>query len=141
MTGKFTPYPPFDEPWDADEEVGVRAAVDDYFGGWFEASPDRMRRALHPALVKRGLLDGHPEPDEEFPSEWQIDTFEKMVKWTAEGAGQQIAPEDRHWATRVIEIRGNAATAIAHSVPYIEYLHLIRTPDGWRIIASLWQAP
>ncbi len=141
MTGQLDPYPPFDEPWDAEDEAGVLIAVDDYFGGWFAADAIQMGRALHPSLVKRGLQDGEPEPDKQSPSGWQPTTREMMLKWTAEGAGQQIPPTDRHWKARVMEIRGNAATAVVHSVPYIEYLHLIRTPDGWRIIASLWQAP
>ena len=38
----------------ADEEAIVRCVLD-YFEGWFEADPERMRRALHPDLAKRSL--------------------------------------------------------------------------------------
>ena len=38
----------------ADEDAIVRCVLD-YFEGWFEADPERMRRALHPDLAKRSL--------------------------------------------------------------------------------------
>jgi len=45
---------PFDAPTSPTDEAAVRATVDDYFLGWYDADPERMRRALHPLLAKRG---------------------------------------------------------------------------------------
>ena len=30
------------------------------------------------------------------------------------------------------------ATAIVHSAVYIEYVHLMRTPGGWKIVNAFW---
>ena len=38
----------------SDDDAIVRCALD-YFEGWFDADPERMRRALHPELAKRSL--------------------------------------------------------------------------------------
>ena len=35
----------------------IVATVHDYYEGWFEGDAERMRRALHPDLVKRGIAD------------------------------------------------------------------------------------
>ena len=37
----------------ADSEDAVRSVVMDYVEGWFEGDAGRMKRALHPELVKR----------------------------------------------------------------------------------------
>jgi hypothetical protein len=33
------------------------------------------------------------------------------------------------------------ANATVRSAVYIEYLHLVRTREGWKIINALWQHP
>ena len=33
----------------------------------------------------------------------------------------------------------NIATAVVRSAQYREYLHLLRTPGGWRIVDAFWQ--
>jgi hypothetical protein len=29
-------------------------------------------------------------------------------------------------------------SAVVHALPFIDCLHLVRTPDGWRILNALW---
>jgi branched-subunit amino acid ABC-type transport system permease component len=38
----------------------------------------------------------------------------------------------------VIDVHGNVATVVVRSSVYREYLHLVRTPDGWKIANALW---
>ena len=111
----------------ADEEAIVRCILD-YFEGWFEADPERMRRALHPGLAKRAL-DGE-RLDE--------DTATGMIDATAAGAGRERDPEVRRIDVRVVEVYGDIATAVVDSNVYREYLHLVRTERGWVIVNALW---
>ena len=37
-----------------------------------------------------------------------------------------------------VQLDDGIATAIVRSAPYREYLHLVRTDDGWRIVNALW---
>jgi hypothetical protein len=111
----------------ADEDAVARCILD-YFEGWFEADPERMRRALHPALAKRAF-DGEGLDEETAPG---------MIDLTAAGAGRKRDSEGRRIDVRVIDVYGDIATAVVDSNVYREYLNLVRTENGWRIVNALW---
>ena len=117
----------------SDDELIV-AAVHDYFDGWFDADASRMERALHSELVKR--TSG---PDQ--ASTLGIITAEQMIEWTDHGEGSQIAERiaDRSIDVTVLDVRVDIATVVVRSEPYHEYLHLVRTRDGWKIANALWR--
>jgi hypothetical protein len=113
---------------DAADEAGVVAAVLDYFQGWFTGDAARMQRALHPALAKRALeADG--QSLDETTADW-------MIAATARGVGRRTT--DDHVDVTVDDIHGDVAAATVRSAPYREYVHLVRTPDGWRIVNTLY---
>jgi ketosteroid isomerase-like protein len=117
----------------SDEDLIV-AAVHDYFDGWFDGDADRMRRALHPDLVKRS-----PGPDQE--SALDFITADQMIGWTADGAGRRVAAglTDRGIEVDVLDVSGDIASVRVRSEPYHEYLHLVRAGDGWKIANALWR--
>ena len=111
----------------------VTRTVEDYFLGWYDGDPERMRRALHPDLAKRSYLsraDGPPL--------LRAVTATLMIGWTEEGEGRETDPAKRRLEIVVDEIHGAIATARVDSELYREYVHLARTPDGWRIVNTLW---
>ena len=111
----------------ADEDA-IRRCILDYFEGWFEADPERMRRALHPGLAKR-TRDGDGLDEE---------TARGMIDLTAAGAGRKHDSDERRIDVRVVEVYGDIATAVVDSNVYREYLHLVRAEDDWRIVNALW---
>lgn len=114
----------------------IVAAVHDYFDGWFDGDVSRMKQALHPDLVKRSSERDHA-------STLSFVTAEQMITWTGEGEGVRVARDlaDRSIAIEVLDVKKNMASALVRSEPYHEYLHLVRTPDGWKIANALWCAP
>lgn len=117
----------------ADDAAAIRATIDDYYLGWYDADGERMARALHPELAKRGWLrgrDGVPYI--------AVDTFATMVGFAAAGDGRQTDAAVRRYDIRVDDVSGDVASATVHAVPYVDYLHLVRTSDGWRIVNALW---
>lgn len=124
---------PATSPGDAD---AIAATIADYYLGWYDADPDRMARALHPDLAKRGWLQ-----DRQGEHSVDFDTFESMVEWTRNGQGRRSDPEERRYEVRAVEIHKDIASACVYAVPYVDYLHLVRTEDGWRIINALWRQP
>ena len=57
----------------------------------------------------------------------------------------EAAPDDvalveagRRYTVVVNDVYGDIAAAVIHAVPYVDYVHLIRTADGWRIANALW---
>ena len=110
------------------ERAAIVATALDYFEGWFDGDAERMDRALHPELAKRGPT-------------LRTSTKEQMVAWTAEGEGKTEDPgPGRRIDVTVVDVHGDIASAVVDSDVYREYLHLIRTDDGWRIVNALWQS-
>ncbi len=108
----------------------IVAVALDYFEGWFDGDPARMERALHPELAKRGVV----------PDGLARTTAARMVELTAEGAGRDKDVGARGIDITVEDVHGEIANVTVRSAVYREYLQLVRTPDGWKIVNALWQA-
>jgi hypothetical protein len=116
------------------DKAAVVACTLDYFNGWFDGDSQRMDRVLHPALAKRSLRQVDADSDE-----LRTVTKDQMVVWTAEGEGKSADPGgDRELDVEVVDLYGNIASVLVRSPVYREYLHLVRTDDGWRIANALW---
>ena len=132
-TGSTSAAAPASIPVTPADEAAIRATIDDYYLGWYDADGSRMARALHPDLAKRGWrLDGSSN------GIFDRDTRDTMVTYAAAGQGRRADEIDRRYDVDVNDVYGDIAAAVVHSVPYVDYLHLVRTPDGWRILNALW---
>jgi hypothetical protein len=56
-----------------------------------------------------------------------------------DGEGRRQDPGDRRIQVDVEQVYGTIANATVRSAVYVEYLQLVRTGDGWRIVNALWQ--
>jgi hypothetical protein len=110
----------------ANEEI-IQTALD-YFEGWYDGDVARMDRALHPALAKRsfgtGIRDGRS---------LNTLTATRMLELTASGEGADDGA-DRHLEVVIEDVHDRIASVTVRSAVYHEYLHLIHTHDGWKII-------
>jgi hypothetical protein len=107
----------------------IVATVRDYFEGWFDGDPERMERerALHKDLVKRRAGE-----------DLGVMTKERMLELTRRGEGKEDAA-DRTLDIAIEDVYGDIATVTVRSPVYREYVHLVRTRDGWKIANTLWQ--
>jgi len=120
------------EAWRTPDTSAPTAVVRDYYEGWYTADAARMARALHPALAKRSFgqnRDHAPELDET--------TADEMIAGTAAGLGRARAGDKLD--IRIAELGGGIASVNVFADHYVDFLHLIETPDGWRIINALWR--
>jgi Putative lumazine-binding len=122
----------------------IEAVVADYFQGWYEGDADRMDRALHPRLAKRapmGALQAFGLVPEGDPDGLDENTRQSMVEATERGVVLTRAPtpEDRRIDVEINDIYDWIASVTIRSSIYHEYLHLARTPSGWKIVNALWQ--
>ena len=118
----------------AGDEEAIRAAIDDYYLGWFDADVTRVARSLHPELAKRGWLrerDGGAFLDD--------DSFDTMTRLAAAGHGRSVDPQERAYRVSVVDIDVDIAAASVHTLRAVDYLHLVRTGTGWRIVNALWR--
>ena len=112
------------------DEQQVVETVLDYFEGWFDGDAARMERALHPALAKRALLPDGRGLDET--------TAAWMIRATADGTGRERALPDNQIEVTVEDLHKEIAHVTVRSAVYREYVHLVRTTDGWKIVNTLY---
>lgn len=93
----------------ATDEAAIVTTALDYFEGWFD---------------DRWTLN-------ETTAEW-------ILGATAEHLGKSRDLPDREIAVDVVDVYGDVASAFVRSAIYREYLHLVRTRDGWKIVNALW---
>jgi hypothetical protein len=110
----------------ADRELVV-AVVHDYYAAWWTADVARMDGALHPALVKRAARSNLDVPL----------TKQRMLALTEQGQGR--SESDHRLDVDVTDVHDDIAACVARTAVYREYLHLISTADGWRILDAFWQ--
>lgn len=103
----------------------------DYFEGWYDANLARIEATLHPQLVKRSARQANGQG----PS---VTTKERILELVREGGGTEDKTDDPIEVT-VVDIHHDIAAAVVRSAQYREYLHLLRTPEGWRIVNAFWQ--
>ena len=87
----------------AGSEDAVRSVVMDYVAGWFEGDAGRMKRALHPELVKRcrGIEGDNPDALETLSARDMIDA-------AADGEGRREDAADRRIELRVDHLGGGS---------------------------------
>jgi hypothetical protein len=117
----------------ATENQAIVATVMDYFEGWFDGNAERMARAVHPNLDKRGVSVNTAGVQLSATS-----TAPRMIGWTRDGEGKAERPAELAIKVRVDDVHEQIATATVYSAVYIEYLHLVRIAEGWRIINALF---
>lgn len=110
----------------------IEAVAADYIEGWYAGDSARMNRALHEDLVKRIMV----EDEETGARAFRVVSKERMVEMTASGGGDQPDPE---FEVFVDDISGDIAAAHTISPEYVDYLQLVRTPDGWQIANVLFR--
>ena len=112
----------------------IRQAALDYVEGWYEGEPERMRRSLHPALVKRALKREAAGGLEYL----NYLTQEEMVAATENGGGTRVPPEERVYDISILDQYEEIATVKAVNPDWIDYLHLVKISGQWLIANVLY---
>jgi hypothetical protein len=116
------------------DRAAIRQAALDYAEGFYEGSADRMARAVHPALIKRGLLP--PGAQERF---LQLMNAETLIDLADAARGRTAA--DRHLDFALLDVRDDVASARIFTEEFNDYLLLAKQGGRWRIVSVLWQVP
>jgi hypothetical protein len=64
-----------------------------------------------------------------------------MIEATAKGVGKTRDVPDRRIHVEIEHVHRDIANVTVRSAVYVEYLQLVRTREGWRIVNALWQRP
>lgn len=123
---------PHHSPQSPSDAAEVEAVVRDYAEGWYAGDVERMDRALHSELVKRILADG----DTPGESVLRMVTKARMVELTAQGGGDMPDPQIE---VTIDDVATDIASARVLTPEYLDFLHLVKTPEGWKIANVLFR--
>ena len=115
---------------DIEDRTAITASIRDYYEGWFEGDADRMRRAVHPELVKRRIADDRRDV--------VTVTATDMIEATADGAGTRHSPDSRHIDISINHVHGTIADVHVTGDVYVDYLQLVKIDGRWQILNALW---
>jgi len=119
----------------ADDKAAIIETVLDYADGYYEGSAERMAKAVHPLLSKRALMARQGEAP-------KLSTMNsEMLIEAGRAGGGKLPPDERGVKAEVLDVAGNLACARVFTARFNDYLHLLRTENGWRIVNVLWQPP
>lgn len=120
----------------AADRDAVRQAALDYVEGVYNVQPERIRRSVHPSLVKRGFFKESPNaPYAESPM-----NFEQLVKlasdWNKDGKRDTSVKD-----VAVLEVLDQTAVAKVTASWGVDYMLLAKYDGRWLIQQILWQSP
>ncbi|MBN1827312.1 MAG: SUMF1/EgtB/PvdO family nonheme iron enzyme [Candidatus Eisenbacteria bacterium] len=113
----------------------IEAAARDYIEGWYAGDVERMDRALHPDLAKRGALR-----DRESGAVTLVPlTKEELLGAVAARPGRSDDPGAKVLRVEILDMQRNTAVVKTVSADFVDYLHLARFGDDWRIVNVIWE--
>lgn len=119
------------------DSLKIRETVSNYIEGWYSADTARMNKGIHPELAKRGIV---PSRDGKQTVMLKA-SFNEMMGWTSKKPNQikdkSIKTSDIKIS--IVEIGVNVAVAKCVSPEYIDYLHLARLKNEWKILNAIWE--
>jgi hypothetical protein len=113
----------------ADDEAKIRRAALDYAESWYAGDADQMRRALHPELAKRIARNGTLD---------QMNA-EKLIAGVAAGHGTKTPKERQLKDVKILDVFSNTASVRLEMSGWIDYMHLAKFGDEWKIVNVLWE--
>jgi hypothetical protein len=121
-------------PQGVGDDDAIRRTALDYLEGWFEGDAGRMERALHPRLAKRRAAGATDAPAIREAGLLEVGAGD-MVRATRDGGGRGQGGE---YEVTILDRFGDAATVKAVSTPFVDYLHVARFGNEWRIVNVLY---
>ena len=114
-----------------DQRTAVENILRDYIEGWYNGDTVRMARSLHDDLVKRIPVKNTNDSSLSLRMVPKL----RMVALTGEGGGES---PDGEYQIFIDDIEKDIASARVLSLEYLDYVHLARTNEGWKIVNILF---
>lgn len=116
-----------------DDDAAIRQAALDYIEGFYEGSPERMERALHPDLAKRIVRTG-PQGQNAL-GQMSAMTLVTMTRTS----GGHTPKEKQQKDITILDKTLDMATVKIIAGEWVDYMHLAKWNGQWKIINVLWQ--
>lgn len=116
------------------DRAAIKQTALDYIEGWYEGTPERMERALHPDLAKR-IVRANPQG----ASQLQQMTSIQLVDAVKGGGGKRTPKEKQQKDVTILDVFGNTATVKLVAADWVDYMHMAKFNGRWVIVNVLWE--
>lgn len=120
----------------ADSTSQVEAAVRDYVEALYDVAPERIARSVHRDMTKLGLARGEDGAYRAYTMTYD-ELYDLAGRWNVDNRQNITAETVKEIA--VLDVLDKTATAKLTAQWGIDYMHLLHTSEGWKIIQVLWQ--
>jgi hypothetical protein len=121
---------------DSNEIAAIEKVSKDYWDAWYTADDDLLDGCLHPDFELRGLVRRMLETSTSYIA---TEVVRKSEVHLDLGSGvDSTDPNGRINEVTVLAATHHVASVKAVGQGQIHLLHLLRFPDGWRIVDGIW---
>ena len=118
------------------ESAAVERAALDYLEGFYEGSTDKIRRGVHPDVVKFGFAKQDGSYSESPMS------FDEMLAYaTRVKESGRTRDENTVKRVEILDILDQTAAVKVYAWWGSDYLHMAKYEGDWKIVQVLWQTP
>ena len=118
------------------DRAAVRAAALDYVEAVYQVEPDRIRKSVHPSLVKRGFN----KREASGPYVETQMTFDQLVNLAANW-NRERKRDTSIKQVEVLDVLDQTAVAKVTAAWGVDYMLLGKYDGTWKINQILWQSP
>lgn len=116
----------------------VYAAVEDYVDGLYLAQPDRIKKSVHPELMKKGYWKAKDKTVYDYNGQMTFDQLVELAgKWNAKG----WLPKGAVKKIEIFDVQDQTASAKLTAHWGTDYFQLAKLDGKWMIMNILWQGP
>jgi hypothetical protein len=120
-----------------DKEL-VYAAIEDYVDALYLVQPERIRKSVHPELMKKGFWKAKDKTTYSYEG---VMTFDQLVdlagKWNAKG----WLAKDAIKKIEIFDVQDQTASGKLTAHWGTDYFQLAKFDGKWMIVNILWQGP
>jgi hypothetical protein len=119
----------------ASDRDAVERAVLDYVEGVEQGKPELIERGVHPHLAKFGFGRDREGNYKIYPM-----TFDELVELAANMKKEGHVPENPTHSVEIYEVLDKTASIKLTAFWGVDYMHLAKYDDEWKIVQVLWQS-
>ena len=119
-----------------EDRAGVERAAMDYLEGFYEGSTEKLRRGVHPEVLKFGFYMQDGEYQRSPMSFDEMLAFATRVK-ERENFPDASAPK----RVELLDVLDQTAVAKVYAWWGTDYLNMAKYDGEWKIVQVLWQSP
>jgi hypothetical protein len=116
----------------------VYAAIEDYVDALYLVQPDRIKKSVHPELMKKGFWKDKDKTDYAYEG---VMTFDQLVDLAGKWNAKKWLAKDAVKKIEIFDVQDQTASGKLTAYWGTDYFQLAKFEGKWMIVNILWQGP